>query len=122
MFQYDRIKEVSRGSRRRRRAVVAAAAATACAAAVAVVPLSQAAEPGTGSGAGKAKSAYARVAQAGATLPFTSLEAEDAASEGQKIGPDHTQGTVASESSGRQAVKLGAGQGWSSPCPRRPTP
>lgn len=111
MFQYDRIKEVSRGSRRRRRAVVAAAAATACAAAVAVVPLSRAAEPGTGSGAGKAKSAYARVAQAGATLPFTSLEAEDAASEGQKIGPDHTQGTVASESSGRQAVKLGAGQG-----------
>ncbi|CAL9372039.1 hypothetical protein SUDANB145_00889 [Streptomyces sp. enrichment culture] len=49
-------------------------------------------------------------AAAGATLPFTSVEAEAAASTGTKIGPDHTQGTLASEASGRQAVRLTAGQ------------
>ncbi|WP_255950462.1 discoidin domain-containing protein [Streptomyces odontomachi] len=59
-------------------------------------------------------SALAPTAQAaatvGASLPFTSVEAESATTDGQKIGPDYTQGTVASEASGRQAVKLGAGQ------------
>ncbi|MFK0119068.1 discoidin domain-containing protein [Streptomyces sp. NPDC090994] len=49
-------------------------------------------------------------AAAGATLPFTSVEAEAAASTGTKTGPDHTQGTLASEASGRQAVRLTAGQ------------
>ncbi|MFJ4437866.1 glycosyl hydrolase family 28-related protein [Streptomyces sp. NPDC088923] len=49
-------------------------------------------------------------AAAGASLPFTSVEAEDAESAGSVIGPDYTQGTVASESSGRRAVRLGAGQ------------
>ncbi|MYW66959.1 mycodextranase [Streptomyces sp. SID8379] len=49
-------------------------------------------------------------AAAGATLPFTSAEAESAVTTGQKIGPDHTQGTLASEASGRQAVRLNAGQ------------
>ncbi|MFJ9114719.1 discoidin domain-containing protein [Streptomyces sp. NPDC102394] len=49
-------------------------------------------------------------AAAGATLPFTSVEAESAATTGTKIGPDHTQGTLASEASGRQAVRLSAGQ------------
>ncbi|MEV3858911.1 discoidin domain-containing protein [Streptomyces sp. NPDC050095] len=49
-------------------------------------------------------------AAAGATLPFTSAEAESAATTGQKIGPDYTQGTIASEASGRQAVRLNAGQ------------
>lgn len=39
-------------------------------------------------------------------MPFTSLEAEDAATNGKAIGPDHTQGTVASEASGRRAVEL----------------
>ncbi|MDG4861192.1 glycosyl hydrolase family 28-related protein [Streptomyces sp. T-3] len=47
---------------------------------------------------------------AGATLPFTSVEAESATTTGTKIGPDYTQGTLASESSGRQAVRLSAGQ------------
>jgi hypothetical protein len=47
---------------------------------------------------------------AGATLPFTSVEAESATTTGSKIGPDHTQGTLASEASGRQAVRLNAGQ------------
>ncbi|MBL1086012.1 discoidin domain-containing protein [Streptomyces actinomycinicus] len=49
-------------------------------------------------------------AAAGATLPFTSVEAESATTDGTRIGPDHTQGTLASEASGRQAVRLSAGQ------------
>ncbi|MFF0886051.1 discoidin domain-containing protein [Streptomyces sp. NPDC003456] len=49
-------------------------------------------------------------AAAGATLPFTSVEAESAAGTGSRIGPDHTQGTLASEASGRQAVRLAPGQ------------
>ncbi|MGN5634743.1 glycosyl hydrolase family 28-related protein [Streptomyces sp. AC154] len=49
-------------------------------------------------------------AAAGATLPFSSTEAESASTTGQKIGPDHTQGTLASEASGRQAVRLSSGQ------------
>ncbi|WP_328437423.1 discoidin domain-containing protein [Streptomyces sp. NBC_00444] len=49
-------------------------------------------------------------AEAGATLPFTSVEAESATTTGTKIGPDYTQGTPASEASGRQAVRLAAGQ------------
>ncbi|MGW6274985.1 discoidin domain-containing protein [Streptomyces sp. NPDC055060] len=57
-----------------------------------------------------ASGAQAAEAAAGATLPFTSVEAESAATNGTKIGPDHTQGTVASEASGRQAVRLAAGQ------------
>lgn len=49
-------------------------------------------------------------AAAGATLPFTSVEAESATTTGTRIGPDYTQGALASEASGRQAVRLGAGQ------------
>ncbi|MBB5126494.1 discoidin domain-containing protein [Streptomyces griseoloalbus] len=49
-------------------------------------------------------------AAVGATLPFTSVEAESATTTGSRIGPDHTQGTLASEASGRQAVRLNAGQ------------
>ncbi|MCS0599894.1 discoidin domain-containing protein [Streptomyces sp. LP11] len=46
----------------------------------------------------------------GATLPFTSVEAESATTNGTKIGPDYTQGTLASEASGRQAVRISSGQ------------
>ncbi|MEU1403063.1 discoidin domain-containing protein [Streptomyces sp. NPDC005728] len=49
-------------------------------------------------------------AASGATLPFTSVEAESASTTGTKIGPDYTQGTLASEASGRQAVRLASGQ------------
>ncbi|MFJ8111846.1 discoidin domain-containing protein [Streptomyces sp. NPDC096132] len=49
-------------------------------------------------------------AAAGASLPFTSVEAESATTTGTRIGPDHTQGTLASEASGRQAVRLTSGQ------------
>ncbi|MEW1928769.1 discoidin domain-containing protein [Streptomyces sp. NPDC088360] len=57
-----------------------------------------------------ATGAQAAEGAAGATLPFTSVEAESATTNGTKIGPDYTQGTVASEASGRQAVRLAAGQ------------
>ncbi|MYT68929.1 MULTISPECIES: discoidin domain-containing protein [unclassified Streptomyces] len=63
-----------------------------------------------GSTAHAAPQRSAAASAAGATLPFTSYEAESAVTGGQKIGPDYTQGTVASEASGRQAVKLSAGQ------------
>nr|WP_089103875.1 discoidin domain-containing protein [Streptomyces hyaluromycini] len=49
-------------------------------------------------------------AAAGASLPFSSVEAESATTTGTKIGPDYTQGTLASEASGRQAVRLTSGQ------------
>lgn len=49
-------------------------------------------------------------AAAGATLPFTSVEAESASTTGTRIGPDYAQGTLASEASGRQAVRLTSGQ------------
>ena len=49
-------------------------------------------------------------AASGASLPFTSVEAESATTTGTKIGPDYTQGTLASEASGRQAVRLASGQ------------
>ncbi|MEF9907801.1 discoidin domain-containing protein [Streptomyces sp. P9-A2] len=49
-------------------------------------------------------------AAAGATLPFTSVEAESATTTGSGVGPDYTQGTLASEASGRRAVRLNSGQ------------
>ncbi|OIJ85550.1 mycodextranase [Streptomyces sp. MUSC 14] len=52
----------------------------------------------------------AHAAVSGAALPFTSVEAESATTTGTRIGPDYTQGTLASEASGRQAVRLAAGQ------------
>jgi hypothetical protein len=42
----------------------------------------------------------------GATVPFTEYEAEAAATNGTKIGPDYTQASLPSEASGRQAVTL----------------
>ncbi|GAB2890921.1 glycosyl hydrolase family 28-related protein [Streptomyces mayteni] len=47
---------------------------------------------------------------AGATVPFVTQEAEAAQHNGTAVGPDITQGTVASEASGRRAVRLAAGQ------------
>jgi hypothetical protein len=48
--------------------------------------------------------------QAGASVPFTEVQAECSANNGTLIGPDYTQGSVASEAVGRQAVTL-SGQG-----------
>ncbi len=44
----------------------------------------------------------------GATLPYTTYEAEDGATNGTLLGPDRTYMTLASEASGRKAVKLDA--------------
>ncbi|HVZ74989.1 MAG TPA: hypothetical protein VHJ20_21555 [Polyangia bacterium] len=42
----------------------------------------------------------------GATMPWTELEAESANTTGVAVGPDRTFGSIASESSGRRAVRL----------------
>lgn len=74
------------------------------------VPLACAAAAALAAGMLGATTTHAAVAAAGASLPFTSVEAESATTTGTKIGPDYTQGTLASEASGRQAVRLSAGQ------------
>ncbi|WP_405064233.1 carbohydrate-binding protein [Kribbella sp. NBC_01505] len=48
----------------------------------------------------------ASLAARGATVAYTSYEAENASTNGVAIGPDRTYRTVASESSGRRAVRL----------------
>ncbi len=74
------------------------------------MPLAWAAAVALTAGLLSATAAHSAVAAAGADLPFTSVEAESASSTGTRIGPDHTQGTLASEASGRQAVRLTAGR------------
>ncbi|MFE5142132.1 discoidin domain-containing protein [Streptomyces fagopyri] len=74
------------------------------------VPLACAAAAALAAGTLGATTAHAAVAAAGASLPFTSVEAESATTTGTRTGPDYTQGTLASEASGRQAVRLSAGQ------------
>src|SRR3954454_20189168 len=49
-------------------------------------------------------------ASGGASVPFRTVEAECSATNGAAVGPDHTQATIASEASGRQAVRLRQGQ------------
>ncbi len=44
----------------------------------------------------------------GASVPFTEYEAEKASTNGKVIGPDFTQGDLATEASGREAVQLTA--------------
>jgi F5/8 type C domain/Right handed beta helix region len=88
------------------RRVAAAVAAGACAAALAgAAPFATTASAAPHPHAADRPAAAAAV---GASTPFTTYEAENAATNGTKIGPDYTQGTVASEASGRQAVQLGS--------------
>ncbi|SFW72069.1 discoidin domain-containing protein [Amycolatopsis australiensis] len=49
-------------------------------------------------------------ASGGASVPFRTVEAECSATNGSPVGPDYTQATVASEASGRQAVRITTGQ------------
>ncbi len=49
-------------------------------------------------------------ASGGASVPFRTVEAECSATNGTAVGPDHTQASVASEASGRQAVRITTGQ------------
>jgi hypothetical protein len=46
----------------------------------------------------------------GASVPFTTYEAENAGHNGAVIGPDHTQASLPSEASGRRAVRITQGQ------------
>ncbi|GIE62937.1 hypothetical protein BJY16_000032 [Actinoplanes octamycinicus] len=48
------------------------------------------------------------IAGRGATVPFTEIEAEKAATNGTSTGTDRTYGTLSSEASGREAVTLDA--------------
>ncbi|GAA3366495.1 hypothetical protein [Saccharopolyspora gregorii] len=82
------LPDTGRDPRWRRRAVTAAVALLA---AGTTAPATAAAEPD---------------ARAGAQTPFTSGEAEDAETNGTVLGPDLTQGSLASEASGRRAVTL----------------
>ncbi|WP_263166535.1 glycosyl hydrolase family 28-related protein [Streptomyces sp. SCSIO ZS0520] len=99
---------VSRRSRRTRTAALAALVAAGVTASAALLGPAATAAPAPEDR--PAASPY-EAGTAGADLPFVSQEAESAASEGSAVGPDYTQGTLASEASGRQAVKLAAGQG-----------
>ena len=49
-------------------------------------------------------------ASGGASVPFRTVEAECSATNGAAVGPDYTQASLASEASGRQAVRIGSGQ------------
>ncbi|MEU0532779.1 discoidin domain-containing protein [Amycolatopsis tolypomycina] len=49
-------------------------------------------------------------ATGGASVPFRTVEAECSATNGSAVGPDLTQASLASEASGRQAVRIGTGQ------------
>jgi hypothetical protein len=57
-----------------------------------------------------AQSPFSVPSGTGASVPFTEYEAEDASTNGTIIGPDFTQGDLATEASGREAVQL-TGQG-----------
>jgi hypothetical protein len=65
---------------------------------------------GAGLSALPVHAAPAAIQAAGASLPFTILEAESSATNGSKIGPSYSQGTLAAEASNRQAVTLNGGQ------------
>jgi Pectate lyase superfamily protein/F5/8 type C domain/Abnormal spindle-like microcephaly-assoc'd, ASPM-SPD-2-Hydin len=55
-----------------------------------------------------AQSPFSVPSGTGASVPFTEYEAEDANYTGTLIGPDFTQGQLATEASGREAVQLTA--------------
>jgi hypothetical protein len=55
-----------------------------------------------------ARSPFSVPSGTGARVPFTEYEAEAASTNGKVIGPDFTQGDLATEASGREAVQLTA--------------
>jgi parallel beta-helix repeat protein len=64
----------------------------------------------TGSATSAAAATCPATASGGASVPFRTVEAECSATNGSAVGPDYTQATLASEASGRQAVRIGTGQ------------
>jgi hypothetical protein len=96
-------------SRRIRLTAIAAAVATAFGAlsALAVAtPASAQSSPGTPPY--WAQSPFSVPSGTGATVPFTEYEAENGSYTGTLIGPSFTQGALATEASGREAVQLTA--------------
>ncbi|HEY3753461.1 MAG TPA: choice-of-anchor D domain-containing protein, partial [Pseudonocardiaceae bacterium] len=86
-------------------AAVVTVLGTLLAAAVATPTLAQAA---TAAPPYWAQSPFSVPSGTGASVPFTEYEAESASSTGKLIGPDFTQGDLATEASGREAVQLTA--------------
>ncbi|MBX7269945.1 discoidin domain-containing protein [Micromonospora sp. Llam7] len=90
--------------RNRIRTALAALTGTALAAAsISVVALTTTATPAQAAGLSPFD-----IAGRGATVPFIEHEAESAAHNGTRIGPDRRYGTLPSEASGREAVTLDA--------------
>ncbi|MDX6418089.1 MAG: hypothetical protein QOG28_2709 [Trebonia sp.] len=86
-------------------AAVVTALGTTIAVAVAAPTLAQAA---TAAPPYWAQSPFSVPSGTGASVPFTEYEAENASTTGKLIGPDFTQGDLATEASGREAVQLTA--------------
>ncbi|HET9173126.1 MAG TPA: discoidin domain-containing protein [Actinospica sp.] len=95
--------------RRRRLTALALAAATALFTLPGVV-LAGSASAAAGTPPYWAQSPFNVPSGVGASVPFTEYEAEAAATNGSIIGPSFTQGALATEASGREAVQL-ASQG-----------
>ncbi len=88
--------------------VLGAASALAVAAPTLAVAAPTATTPGPGTPPYTAQSPFDVPSGTGATVPFTEYEAENGSYTGTVIGPSFTQGTLASEASGREAVQLTA--------------
>ncbi|MBR7837969.1 discoidin domain-containing protein [Actinospica durhamensis] len=96
---------------RRRGIRLSTVLATVVATAVAALPGVFAASPAFAASATPpywAQSPFNVPSGVGASLPFTEIEAEAAGYTGTLIGPDYTQGDLATEASGREAVQLTA--------------
>jgi hypothetical protein len=76
--------------------------------AVAVPAVPALAQTGAGTPPYWAQSPFSVPGGTGASVPFTEYEAENASTNGTIIGPDFTQGDLATEASGREAVQLTA--------------
>src|SRR5580658_695608 len=96
-------------SRRIRLTAIAAAVATAFGALSALAVATQAsAQSSPGTPPYWAQSPFSVPSGTGATVPFTEYEAENGSYTGTLIGPSFTQGALATEASGREAVQLTA--------------
>ncbi|MBR7829714.1 discoidin domain-containing protein [Actinospica sp. MGRD01-02] len=94
-----------RGGQRRRLTALAVAAATALFTLPGVL-LASPASAAAGTPPYWAQSPFSVPSGVGASVPFTEYEAESASTNGSIIGPSYTQGALATEASGREAVQL----------------
>jgi hypothetical protein len=108
MLFHHRSRTRHSSATRRRRQLIAGVAATILAA---LLPLAGAAVPAyaqAGTPPYWSQSPFAVPSGAGASVPFTEYEAVNASSNGTVIGPDFTQGDLATEAVDRRAVQLTA--------------